>query len=71
MKWFGPAWGAPVNATCDQTAVPVGETCGRCGVAFVADDVGFVLPALLAHDEVGTVAYHRRCLAEMIGIRER
>lgn len=43
MKWFGLSWGAPVNESCEKVATPVGEECGRCGVAIKPSDRGFVM----------------------------
>jgi hypothetical protein len=40
MRWFGIAWGAPINHVCPHAETPVGEACSHCTESIEQGDRG-------------------------------
>jgi len=60
MTWFGTSWGAPINDTCEQVAVPVGELCEWCEEPIRETESGIMLDSL-GVDGIRRAAYHVEC----------
>jgi len=43
MRWFGKDWGAPVCKATEETAVPLGKRCYKCGKKIKKTDQGIAL----------------------------
>ena len=60
--WFGKSWGAPVNESCNEASVPVGQPCHWCPKSIGADSQGFLMiNATSAQYE----PVHRSCMMEI------
>ncbi len=44
LRWFGPAWGAPLCTADRQVFLPANVSCVLCGLPIGPDDSGVRLP---------------------------
>jgi hypothetical protein len=68
VRWFGESWGAPVNDPDTHVDTPTHRQCIECLRWIESDDQGMVIPTVPEIDPQGTVAYHRVCFFDVIGI---
>jgi hypothetical protein len=62
MQWFGDSWGAPICATCEHVATPIGKICVDCEGEIRSEDSGFVVPFVPYPPKGWSEAfYHRDC----------
>lgn len=69
IRWFGKSWGAPVNAQCEEAAVPVGAPCERCKKPIADGDRGIVFPMTAALGGTFAATYHIGCFLTACGAR--
>jgi hypothetical protein len=65
--WFGTDWGAAVCEPARHRPVPIGRSCGECGVEIVAEDAGLLIPHVAPRSPIELIAYHLSCFAATIG----
>lgn len=69
MKWFGKNWGAPICASEDRVATPVGTPCLDCNEPIAEGDQGVVMPFTDVVDDVivsRLVANHLDCFLKSV-----
>jgi hypothetical protein len=68
MKWFGKSWGAPINESCEQIAVPDGEVCPYCHNSIRATSNGVEIDGVAYDGSPLKVDYHLACFLRELGI---
>ena len=79
VQYFGPYGDPPVIRGLavprplfgEHVPVPSGRFCAHCDSLISELDYGFILPFLGSPTEEKTAVYHRRCLAEALGVKGR
>jgi hypothetical protein len=68
MKWFGENWGAPVCASEDQEATPVGKLCGACQEPIHEGQQGVIMPFMGSETDDKEMTMHLFCFKRSLGI---
>ena len=72
MRWFGPAWDAPVCDDREHVETPVGQRCEDCGGEIAEGDQGLVLAywdgSLDTDEHWKDFPVHLDCLLAMVGV---